>query len=113
MSPSDVEPHFKLYIILTLVPLFSSCDVLGTINVFSLALCMCSPYYLEIRVVPVHTINTHGSGGILPFLNFSTVYTSRCTTGERALGVQWIGVFPCTASLDALEKRQTSCPPEN
>jgi len=64
---------------------------------------MYSPYFLEIRVVPVHTINAHGSGGILPLiLNFSTVYASRCTTGERALGVHWVeGLFACTASLDA------------
>ena len=85
------------------------------IYVFSLALYMYSPYFLEIRVVPVHTINAHGSGGILPLiLNFSTVYVSCCTTGERALGVHWIGgVFACTASLDAMQKRQTCCPPEN
>ena len=45
VSPGDVEPHFKLYIILTLVPLFSSCDVLGTIYFFSPAFYTYSPYF--------------------------------------------------------------------
>jgi len=85
VSPGDVEPHFKLYIILTLVLFFSSCDVLGTIYVFSLAFYTYTLYVSgnKARVVPVHTINTYESGGIAPFiLNFSTTFPS-CFTHRR------------------------------
>jgi len=70
VSPGDVGPHFKLYIILTLVLFVSSCDVLGTIYVFSLAFYVYSLYVsgYKVRVVPVHTINAYGSGGIAPLI---------------------------------------------
>jgi hypothetical protein len=79
VSPGDVEPHFKLYIILTLVPLFSSCNVFGKIYVFILAFYIYSLYVSgnKVGVVPVHIINTYRSGGIAPLiLDFSTTFSS-------------------------------------
>jgi hypothetical protein len=41
--------------------------------------------FLEIRIVPVHTINTYGSGGISPLiLNFSTIFASRFTHSRKS-----------------------------
>ena len=41
--------------------------------------------FMEIRVVPVHAINTYGSGGISPFiLNFSTIFASQCTHRRKS-----------------------------
>ena len=84
MSPGDVEPHFKLYIILTLVPLFSSRDVLGTIYVFSLAFYTYSLYFLGITVVPVQNINEYVSGGSSPLiLDYSTLFASHFTHSRK------------------------------
>jgi hypothetical protein len=61
--------------------------VLGTIYVFSLAFYMYSLYFSgnKVRVVPVHTINTYGSGGIAPLIhNLSTAFASSFTDGRRS-----------------------------
>jgi hypothetical protein len=41
--------------------------------------------FLEIRVVPVHTLKAYGSGGIsLLILNFSTIFASRFTHRRKS-----------------------------
>jgi hypothetical protein len=80
-------PPFKLYIVPTLVLLISSCYVLGTIYVFSLAFYTYSLYVSvnKVRVVPVHTINAYGSGGITPpILNISTIFPRHFTHRRKS-----------------------------
>ena len=112
VSPGDVEPHFKLYIILMLVPLFSSCYVLGTIYAFLLNSKCTAHTFLEIRVVTMHTIKSYGSGGISPFfLNFSTIF-ARCFTHSRKS--RWSALdrrMGCLHSLSGCPAEETNLLP--
>jgi hypothetical protein len=41
--------------------------------------------FMEVKVVPVHTINTYGSGGMSPLiLNFSSIFTSRISRRRKS-----------------------------
>ena len=60
--------------------------------------------FLKIKVVPVHTIKTYGSGVFLHTFLILALYTlAALPTAEIALGLHWIGgQVACKASLDAL-----------
>jgi len=111
-----MEHHLKLYIILTLVLLFSSCDVLGTIYVFSLEFYAYSSYVSgnKIRVVPVHTVNAYGSGGIAPLiLNFSTTFPRRFTHGRKSPRSALDRRLGCLQSqAGCFGEERNFCPPE-
>jgi len=57
--------------------------VLGTINVFSLALYMYSPYFLEIRVVLVHTITHMGVEVFCHLFLISALYMLAAVPQEK------------------------------
>jgi len=85
VSPDDVEPHFKLYIIVTLVPLFSSWDVLGRIYVFSPAFYKYSPYFSGNKSCACAHHKNIWEWSISPhILNFSTIFASLFTHSRNS-----------------------------
>ena len=71
--------------------------------------------FIEIRVVPVHAINTYGSGDISPFiLNFSTIFASRSTHSRKSPSSALDRRIGCLHRQSGCSGEETNLfPPEN